>query len=319
MQKTSLELLKRVWNLVEPYTLEYNYESKLVEISNAYSIDFDKYVKDYRDKTARPVYPLTNEHRRENRDIIANNISLLKNAIELGNTAIEVSDYVSPIIIHYSWHCLISFLNYSLFYWEPSHAFGHGIKPILSDDIWDIKLQIQSKGVFARLLNVFSILGSPTVFSRKCPSFNGYDVKYIKNTFCLQDDGGFVSLRSLMDYDYKVWNASQPVKDNERIIPDFIRSINPLVSFNLNLVAYCLVFAASSIARYRPGLWMSILLGKDSFSSEFMESYQKALKTLSIPDAGSGFVQIVHHIFGNLTKEQFQYRTNDFAVIPFEV
>jgi len=300
MLRSRLENQKRNWPSLELFTLEHNYSSLLKDIMiTLNNEDYLKVVKKYEKITDRKVLPISQKYVSSHRDLINNNLSLLKNAIELGRKTIEVSDSIAPILLHYSCHCLMGFFNYTLFFWDSPHAFGHGLFADLrnvQNDPRDINLEIREKGIFRRCLDVFTLLGFPIVFSKYIPKIEGIGadakIKFesVQEQVLLQNPEGKISFEDILDYNQD-WIDKLQLKEEEIIENRFGQARGLL---NYSLVGYALIFIVSNIARYRPALWNEILLGKDPFNVKIITKYRIAIQyVFGVGYHPSGFIDFI--------------------------
>ncbi len=297
MLRSSLSTQNSYWQVLDRYLLEDNYRKIQSKICSKYNDDFIDLVKDYRNISGRQIYPMTEHYLEENPEVPMSNIRLIKNAIELGRTSFTVSDSVSPIIFHYSWHCLFNFLNYSMFYWDKKHAEGHGLRPKFGDAPHNIILEVQKAGVFQRWIDLTTLLGFPTPFSRKIPKILDNQLRFVDNPARIFEDNGIVNIQRLLDFDVYEWKEKLGF-DNTNFPRERIFNVtNSFPYINQILVNYSIAFTASGIARYRPLIWNRILRGENAFCSQFMERYQMSIRSFSNADYGQGFIMCIEDIF----------------------
>jgi hypothetical protein len=303
MLRSSLENQLKPWSELEHFTLEYNYLSTINDNIDFYHKDYSKLVNNYREKTNRSVFPLSQEYIAINSDLINNNLSLLRNAIEIGRTLTMVGNNISPILLHYSFHCLMSFLNYSLFYWCPKHAKGHGLFTYIPPDNIPsrITLNITRKrpGVFLRFIDVFTLLGCPTVFSQYIPIAEKNKVEFIENRGLIPKVHGQIQLKDILNFEHRKWKDELKLSDKENI-----ESLFSDKSSNNFLISYSLIFIVSNIARYRPALWNQILLGKNEFDTKIIEKYKLAIRYYA------SFIKNVDNILTRIKWIHFRIRIN---------
>lgn len=303
MLRSSLENQMKSWSKIEHYTLEFNYLSTINDIIDFYNEDYSKLVDKYREKTDRSVFSISHEYIDSNPDLINNNISLLRNAIELGRTSITVGDSISPILLHYSFHCLMSFLNYTLFHWSPKHAKGHGLYTYIPPDNIpsNIILRLHPSGVFKRFIDVFTLLGCPIAFSQVIPIARKNKVEFIKNRVLIQNDQGKIQFKDIFNFEPRTWKDKLKLNDEENIESTFSGADGHLNNF---LISYSVIFVVSNIARYRPALWNQILLGKDEFNIKIIQNYKGAIRHYA------SFITIVDNILSRIKWMMFRIRIN---------
>jgi len=301
MLRSSLKNQLKSWSQIEHFTLEYNYLSTINDIIDFYNKDYSKLVDKYGEKTNRSVFSISHEYVDSNPDLINNNMSLLRNAIELGRTSITVGDSISPILLHYSFHCLMSFLNYSLFHWSPKHAKSHGLFTYIPPNNIPSKitLRITPSGVFKRFIDVFSLVGCPIAFSQYIPIARKNKVEFIENPVLIQNDHGQIQLKDILNFEHRDWKDKLKLKDEENI-----ESLFSDVSLNNFVISYSIIFIVSNIARYRPALWNEILLGKDEFNIKIIQKYSLAIRFYA------DFIKTVKDIISRIKWIYFRIRIN---------
>lgn len=242
----------------------------------------------YRNVTNREIYLVTEEYLVKNK-IAEENIALLKNAMELWRNASQATAAIAPILFHYSWHCFNSFFAYTFFRWEPQHGTSHGTEipsETMNGDIRKLRLRFrkedakdgQTRGLFQRLIDTWTLLGGSPAFSAFLPVLESGQIQFCPNQLFLLEESKSLELEQLIvfdpvnDYERKYWNTF----GREKLIQNtsFSNSMNLPTCI---LQSYLLLFAASSVARYRPILWSSILSGAVAGEAAFALAYRKAL------------------------------------------
>jgi hypothetical protein len=243
--------------------------------------------------------------------ITEQNVALLRNAMEFWRTAVRVSDSIAPILVHYSWHFFNAFTAYSLFKWHPCHTKSHGITVKLSDELRDITIQISNHGIFGRLVDTLTIMGIPLAFSRVWPTVEKERVKFVPNVEPISGQNGQISLEQLLEFDS--WNFYKKINDTRRgqlISGPYLRTSAFL--FNRFVQDYLVLFVASSIARYRPTLWHSIIVGRSREESDFALRSSEAVSDFVLgPHADDAFVPQITRIFDSMEKGTFNLTTDD--------
>jgi len=287
MFRSNLEKSYQYWLIYEFYSLLYNYKNLQKDIISAYSTDIE-IIELYKKITNRSVHPITLDYLEKNR-IYEHNVSLIKNAIEMWRKAIETSDSIAPILFHYSIHCFMSFFNYTFFSWRLPHAKGHGITISLTDEIEEIKIIFQRNGIFQRLIDSWSLLGVPMLFSSVIPNINDINVPFLidnetpfkRNDMYPLFKKNKLSFLQFLQLDIKKFSNNLRSESREGAI-NALHSSYSIVDANYGVLSYLILFIASCIARYRPILWQSLLQGNDKFSALFIELYNDSLKNYVI-------------------------------------
>jgi len=257
----------------------YSYARLQKQIAQAYE-PYSYLLSDYEEKTNRHVKCITLNYLDENSELTRQNVALLKNALQLWNDANNTSDEVAPIIYHYSIHCFISFFVYTFFRWEPPHAISHGVRiSKWSEYIHDMKIQILTKGLFQRFIDTWTLLGNCIAFSKWIPY---YDDKIIfkENDHYLLKNSKTMTLKELIDFNPREFEKKMYNSFKEKFLQSPIGS-SPIMQANNNLKNYLILFIASSIARYRPLIWESILIGETSEQNQFNYEVIKSLVDLT--------------------------------------
>lgn len=141
MFRLSVEQATAPWVLFEELILRHPYVVFQEQAVEAYA-PYANVVERYSGTVGRSIKALTKRWLKDHSQIADQNISLLKNSMELWRTARSTSDAVAPMLYHYSWHCFNSFFAYTFFRWEPPHASSHGVTVIPSDNLAEIKIRI---------------------------------------------------------------------------------------------------------------------------------------------------------------------------------
>lgn len=291
----------QLWKKFDPYVLKYNYRLLRNNIVKKYYQN-NEIVRNYKEATENKVNVInpSNLSKKIYENILSNNVSLLKNSIELWETASTTSKAISPILYHYSWHCFMAYFNYSLFKWDPSHAPGHGIKLVNMDSIGKIKIDVYNKGVFQRCLDTWSLLGVPLIFSKYIPVAKNLKWNFVSNKDCVISSNGSISLKYLLNFNENKIDNIITIKDDERI-KNISLSSRSRRSINKSIVSYLIVFVASCIARYRPRYWGEIILGHSRETSHFMTQYNQAIQNYTTGgDRGDGFLTQVLYFYQRL-------------------
>ena len=280
MFHSAVEAAQKSWFFYEPLTLLSTYKNFQKKFIDSF-YPYEYLVKNYRTRTNRQIYPLTVEYLDDNPQVAEENVALLKNAIELWRSAAQTTDSIAPILFHYSWHCFNSFFVYTFFRWEPPHSASHGITVSnFTDSTDEIKITVSKdgNGIFQKLVDAWTCLGGSLAFSAYLPIFEGEKIEFQPNqTYFLQKSNclnlaQLLSFDPVNDYERKYWYTF----GKEKLVH------NPSLSNSMNvptriLQNYLVLFVASSVARYRPILWSSVLSGDTNSKVAFALSYRKAL------------------------------------------
>lgn len=303
------------WSFFMQLILKNTYQSLQNRIITGY-YPYRYIVKQYSSISKRNVYPITEEHVLKNPETTDHNISLLKNAIELFRIATDTTDAVAPILYHYSWHCFNSFLSYSFFRWVPKHADSHGIRiSKWSNNIEEIEIQFTKRGgsIFQRLIDTWALLGRCVAFSPFFAIYKNDEIIFIPNNHCLIDDSYRLTVKKLLSLDTKdfVTKIRAEIPFNKIIRPKPPRTIflEDVIVLPTNFIKnYLILFIASSLARYRPVLWNSVLIGETYEQSKFALSSRRAI--LDYTDGfeyGLGLVNKVSELFNKIFQGEFGF------------
>lgn len=136
--------------------------------------------------------------------------------------------------------------------------------------------ELRTEGVFQRLIDTFTLLGTASAFSSFLPVFEGTDIEFIPNDYIFLKDSEYVKLKDLIGFDSTNYERSlQSAFGNKLILCLFIANSTSLPTDILR--SYLIIFASSSLARYRPVLWNSIFLGEKPEQAGFALQYRDAL------------------------------------------
>jgi len=318
MFQLSMEKASAPWHLLEELTLRHPYTVLQEQVVEAYARYADL-AKRYSETSKRQIKVLTKDCLREHSQIADQNVALLKNAIELWRTAKSTSDAVAPMLYHYSWHCLNAFFAYTFFRWEPPHASSHGVNVVPSDDLAKIKIQIlhTKNSLFQRLIDTWTLLGVPLAFSLFFMARRNRKIEFTQNNdYLLRFDAkkkcGEISLPELLAFDPDDFESVLKSKDVNKELLQVAGS--PGISFpNRALKSYLIFFVASTLARYRPVVWHSILAGENAEKSEFALCALKALLdcTTGSKAIEHGLLLQIYYIFRRIKEGTFSFFDRD--------
>lgn len=316
MFQSTVEEAKKAWFFYEPLTLLHSYKELLKQIIDVYT-PYKYIVERYSKKVNRTIYPITEQYLKEKPEVAEQNIMLLKNAMELWRTASQTSDAVAPILYHYSWHCFNSFFTYTFFRWDPQHAGSHGISipsETLTESIKEIKIRFReekdevTRGLFQRLIDTWILLGASPAFSPFLPVFKSNEIGFIPNTQYLLSSSHSLPVKRLLtlncvDYERKLYSDLRKKLINCPVL------MNSISAPTRNLKSYLIIFVASSLARYRPILWNSVLIGRNSVQSNFALYFRNALMEYTIGQTWtSGLLYQISQLLRGIAKGKFEFR-----------
>ena len=277
MFRSVMEAADKTWFFYEAFTLLSNYKAfqkRIVDVYAPYRYIATRYSR----KANRNVFPVTEEYLQEHPEIAIQNVALLRNSMDLWRAASRVSDAVSPVLYHYSWHCLNSFLAYTFFRWDPQHTNSHGIRISWSSKIETIRIEFHKKpGLFQRFIDTWTLLGLSLVFSKFIPVFEGERIDFEPYDRYLPGETDALSLRQLWSFDpYADEREFWKRHGRENLLSN--RSIGFWGGWPSDIMqSYLTVFAASNVARYRPALWQSVLVGEKPEQTLFAVRMRDAL------------------------------------------
>ena len=315
MWLTQTDRANRAWYTLDLLTLSYSYQIVQNRVVKTFSTH-SEFVKRYSDITKRNVEIITSDYVNEHPEVAEQNIALLKNAIELWNTATKTSDAIAPILVHYSWHCFHSFFAYSLFRWDPQYSRSHGISIEIGNPLESTKITFSKKGgLFRRLIDTWTILGASLAFSPLVPILKDNEIHFSKNDMYLLNDSNELSLKELMHFNPTIFEKETISKrQKDLMVCPFIA--NPISLPNQFLKSYLLLFVASSIARYRPILWHSILRGEGSVKNAFFIDSSEGVLDFAVGKLkGLNLVHQVARIFENIETGKFCYKNKQGSII----
>jgi hypothetical protein len=308
LYNSAVEAAQKSWYSYEPLTLLSIYRRFQRKFITLYT-PYEYIVKNYRKVTKNQIYPMTEDYL-DNTQVAEENVALLKNAIELWRNATQTTEAIAPILFHYSWHCFNSFFIYTFFSWKPEHSKSHGIYVSnFGDDVGKIKITIERKhGIFQRVLDTWSCLGVSLAFSVYLPMFKGHTIEFLTNPMPYFKETNCLELAQLLNFD--------PCKHERNYWKEFGREnlvhnpFNYYMGVPTRIVQnYLTLFVASSIARYRPILWSSILSGETEDKAAFALAYRKSLMIYTeFGPNSSSFLNLLTIFMNNLLQGWFELK-----------
>lgn len=168
----------------------------------------------------------------------------------------------------------------------------------------------QTKGLFQRLIDTWTLLGCSPAFSAFLPILEDGQIQFHPNQLFLLGESKSLELEKIItfdpveDYERKYWNTF----GREKLIQNtsFSNSMNLPTRI---LQSYLLLFAASSVARYRPILWSSILSGAVVGETAFALAYRNALLTYAQFGINShSFLDQLESFMSNVSLGKFELK-----------
>ena len=191
--------------------------------------------------------------------LVRQNTIFLRNSSEFWEAAQEVTEFIKPVLYHYSFQQFGAFFVYTMFKW-PMPSSGHGIRCQLSENIEEIGVEFRATGFFKRLLDTFIVLGRPTAYGSWIPLGSKEGVVFKENTIPLRIPTDRVKLTEILDFKplsfAKAFKSMHPNAHYDR-------------GLDYRLTDYLVIFIASNIARYRPNLWRMIISGRSKTEARF--------------------------------------------------
>jgi hypothetical protein len=190
----------------------------------------------------------------------------------------------------------------------------------VSDDVGKIVINISKKdGIFQRLVDTWSCLGCSLAFSEYLPMFEGEEIRFQTNQMPVLGETKCLELAQLLrfspyEYEREYWKRFG--RDHLVHNPSFSNSMGMPTKI---MQSYLTLFVASSVARYRPDLWSSILNGETEEKSFFARAYRNALLTFAEfgIDSNSLLERALNHDQKNPPTREEQQRSNPAATDRF--
>jgi len=250
------EMIQDTWAKMRHLELEYFYR------------DFqEKIIKKLREKKRSDLErykELTRDYPRlilleDQESLVRQNTIFLRNSSEFWEAAQKVTEFIKPVLYHYSFQQFGSFFIYTMFKW-PMPSSGHGIKCRLGDNIGEVEVKFTETGFFKRLLDTFIVLGRPSAYGSYIPINSKEGITFSENTIPLRIPTGRVKLTQILDF-----KPLSFAKEFELMHPNahYDRGLD------YRLTDFLVIFIASNIARYRPNLWRMIMGGSSETEARF--------------------------------------------------
>ncbi len=127
------------------------------------------------------------------------------------------------------------------------------------------------------------------------------EIEFIPNTHFLLKDSNRISLGELLAFDAGDFERRVNLDlEGKRFKGSFTATTGSPNNYFKN---YLIIFAGSSIARYRPYLWMDVLIGKTAEQAEFTLALTGALVKVT-----RHFFYNVRSAFGEIRDERFRFK-----------
>lgn len=165
----------------------------------------------------------------------------------------EVDEDIKPIMFHYSLLYLFDFFSRTWLKYGQNR--GHGIAINSHTErlgVADTEVKFYSNGAFPRAIDAFFLVNQSSLFSRDDKSGINYQKNINGNTIPKR-------IQKFKYSDEPKVNLSRLVK----IYDDLNRVVGSVKVSNQILVGYAIIFALSSICRYRPHHWFRIQEDRD--------------------------------------------------------
>jgi len=172
---------------------------------------------------------------------LINQTTLFSQGWYFGETAKTAPMDVKPLLYHYAENSLYAFFVYSLNSYIQPHASSHGMYIDWDEDVDKIKVTLKPSGFFSRILDAYTLCKSKTHFSI-------FEFDISSNGFKISD------------------SPYSTIKQPTILLSDLIRLREDLGEnadgYLYDVIDFILLFFASSMARYRPNLWIELMRGE---------------------------------------------------------
>jgi len=219
-------------------------------ISKCNSTNFNQKIIDYsisKQQISMPqlISPVTSSTV-QSQEFLPKQTVMLSQAEYLGDVAKTAPLDTQPLLYHYAENSLFSFFVYSLISFTPVHSFGHGMKILWNSNIDDVEVQFSDSGFFSRLVDCYSICGCNSVFSPLELDFSTQ--QFVERTHSLSlKNKPTVKVSDLI-------NIRKNLGSNS-------------AGFHSDILDFVLLFVCSSLARYRPFMWIELTRGEKGIQS----------------------------------------------------
>jgi hypothetical protein len=145
-----------------------------------------------------------------------------------------------------------------------------------------ITVSKDGRGLFQRMIDTWTCLGGSLAFSTHLPMYKEEKIGFEPNKMYFFQNSNCLSMGQLLrfdpvtDYQRKYWHTF----GKEKLVHNSSLSNSMNVPTRI-LQNYLILFAASSVARYRPIFWSSVLSGDTNGNASVAMAYRKALLNFS--------------------------------------
>jgi hypothetical protein len=138
------------------------------------------------------------------------------------------------------------------------------------------------------------------------------EIVFVPSKNYLPDVSSQLSVPQLFAFDPDEFENALYLQDTKR---ELLYRSSGISLPNMVLKDYLVFFVASTLARYRPVQWHSILAGETLEGSEFALRSNEALRYYTIESMGAvpkpGFLFQVHGIFNDIKERRFKFIDRD--------
>jgi hypothetical protein len=206
----------------------------------------------------RDIPQFNTERRFSEESFVVDNISQYNQGVYYGKIAETAPDEAKPLLFHYAENSLFGFMITSCMKY-CSYSNRHGITVRFNEDPLQTSLKFRLHGFFPRIVEFFSVLGM-TAFSvfwydeeTRTYSSSMRPDPYTNMNFSLRVEPS-ITLSDLLTLRYQHAKRRPMYKEYETDVLDF-----------------AILFACSSLARYRPFLFHRLIEGKEDTSYATMQ------------------------------------------------
>jgi hypothetical protein len=180
----------------------------------------------------------------------------------------------------------------------------------MTDDIEKIKITMsKTDGIFQRTMDTWSCLGGNLAFSTVLPAFEENEIVFHSNQMPFFQKSNCCELGQLLSFDPHDHERPYWKKFGRKALV-----MNPSFNYWMGtptriMQSYLILFVASSIARYRPILWASILSGDTKEKAAFALFYREALlKYAEFGLNSPSFLHLFGRLLGDLMQGKFELK-----------
>ena len=185
-------------------------------------------------------------------DDFLRNVIFLKQAQNFRKFAKDAITEVKPLLLYYAESQFFAFFIYSIFHFDGP-AKGHGLS-MTGNSLKNIGIKFQESGFFQRIVNTYSLLDASWIFS-PLEIKDKNEIKKCENLYQITKKPT-ITLDKLIE-----------LKDQCR--PNYY-------GHDFDQLDFLFIFLASSLARYKPDLWHTIVNGdKGNQIAYFKQSFSR--------------------------------------------